>query len=470
MIDIIDAIKDPNLFRPFLADADDGIGTWARWMTALRVVYGLPVPPSSHALIRQCTGRDPLALPAEGFSSALFLTGRRCGKSRAAAICGAYEAVLSRRWECLAPGEKGLVVVLAPTVKQTRIVYSYARAIFATPMLQAEVIEETKDMGFELRNGVRVEMLPGDYRSIRGYTLLAVVLDEAAFFGHVEESKVRSDTELIRAITPALATTGGRLIVISTPYAKKGWCYRQHTRYYGKPGPVLVWNCPSRTMNPTLPQAVVDEALAEDLQAAKSEFLGEFRDDVGEFLPRNIIEALVVPGRVELMPRNGVEYIAFADLSGGRVDDAAFAIAHREGRAVVIDLLRRYRPPFSPHDVCHRMSEEAKRYGVRRVVGDNYAAEFVARAFDGEGLDYVKSEKPKSNLYAELLPRLCSAEIELLDNPALVGQLAGLERRTRAGGRDIIDHPAGGHDDLANAVAGAADVAGRGYIIAGGLF
>ena len=33
-------------------------------------------------------------------------------------------------------------------------------------------------------------------------------------------------------------------------------------------------------------------------------------------------------------------------------------------------------------------------------------------------------------------------------------QLAGLERRTARSGRDLIDHAPGGHDDLANAVAG----------------
>ncbi len=32
--------------------------------------------------------------------------------------------------------------------------------------------------------------------------------------------------------------------------------------------------------------------------------------------------------------------------------------------------------------------------------------------------------------------------------------IVGLERRTSRGGRDSIDHGPGGHDDLANAVAG----------------
>jgi hypothetical protein len=56
----------------------------------------------------------------------------------------------------------------------------------------------------------------------------------------------------------------------------------------------------------------------------------------------------------------------------------------------------------------------------------------------------------------ELLPRLCSGEIELLDNELLIDQLAGLERRTRSGGRDSIDHGPNQHDDLANVVAGVA--------------
>jgi hypothetical protein len=45
--------------------------------------------------------------------------------------------------------------------------------------------------------------------------------------------------------------------------------------------------------------------------------------------------------------------------------------------------------------------------------------------------------------------------VELLDVPRLATQLGTLERRTSRGGKDSIDHPAGAHDDLGNAVAGA---------------
>lgn len=61
----------------------------------------------------------------------------------------------------------------------------------------------------------------------------------------------------------------------------------------------------------------------------------------------------------------------------------------------------------------------------------------------------------RSELYAALLPVLTSGRVELLDHRGLATQLVSLERRTARGGRDTIDHAPGGHDDVANAVAGA---------------
>ena len=54
-----------------------------------------------------------------------------------------------------------------------------------------------------------------------------------------------------------------------------------------------------------------------------------------------------------------------------------------------------------------------------------------------------------------MLPILNSGRVELLDHPRLATQLTGLERRTARSGKDSIDHAPGGHDDVANAVAGA---------------
>ncbi len=468
-MNILDAITDSNLFAPFLGD----LKTWSRWQVALRMLYGLPVTTAADKrLILDCTGRTKCR--RNGFDVALFLTGRRSGKSRIAAVIGAFEAVLANRTSALAKGEKGIVLITSPTKSQSRIVRDYLRALFDVPLLAAEV-EREDNSGFDLKNNVRVEILSGDWRSVRGYSLIAAIVDEVCFFGYDADSKVRSDTELIRAIQPSLATTKGKLIAISSPYAEKGWSFRQYKKHFGNDTTnTLVWNCPSRTMNPTLPQSVIDEAMQEDAASANAEYMGRFRQDIATFCPRDIITACVVKGRKNLPPHRGIKYYGFVDISGGRNDDAALAIGHRDrhSKKYVVDAIFRYRPPFSPDTVIGRMCDVLRQYRIGRVFGDRYAAEFTSQAFRSRGYRYnLKSKnefdargtnkilKAKSQLYLDLLPRLCSRGVELPDDDVMIDQLAALERRTRSGGRDSVDHPQGQHDDVANVVAGVVNAA-----------
>lgn len=224
------------------------------------------------------------------------------------------------------------------------------------------------------------------------------------------------------------------------------------------------------TKNPLLPQSEIDAALQEDLAAAKSEYLAEFRDDISAYLPMEVVEKVVVKHRYELLPRDRVQYTGFVDLSGGRGDDAALCIAHKDEKKVIIDLVKRYRPPFNPYEVIGEMSLILHKYRVRRVIGDNYAGEFCSAGFKSKGFLYQKSDLPKSGLYLELIPLICGQQIEIIDNEILVNQIASLERRTRSGGKDQIDHPSGGHDDLANALAGAAFYANKVRRVAGPLW
>ena len=81
--------------------------------------------------------------------------------------------------------------------------------------------------------------------------------------------------------------------------------------------------------------------------------------------------------------------------------------------------------------------------------------------FREHGINYVPSDKMKSDIYLNLLPLLNSNQIELLDNKRLISQLCGLERRTARSGKDSIDHAPSGHDDMVNAAAGALLLAGK---------
>ncbi|NNJ26147.1 hypothetical protein [Alienimonas chondri] len=455
---IIEAANDPALFGNYL---DGDPASWRRWRAILRAVFGVrPFLPGDRGILKCVASRDADRMPADGFSSSMFVCGRRSGKSRVAGLVAAYEAALGGHEAKLSSGERGVVAVLAPTKSQARIVKGYVRAAFKSPMLAALIERETAT-GFDLKSGISVEILTGDPKTVRGYTLVAAVVDELAFFGLDAESKVRSADELLRSLRPGLATTGGRLLCITTPYSRSGAAWNLYKKHYGQnDSATLVVNAASRVLNPTLPQSVVSEALAEDRAAAEAEFLARFRDDVAQFVPRSLVENLVDASRTGRPRQNGVKYFCFVDISGGRADDATAAIAHRDRSGeVVIDQLARVRPPFSPAAVCGQFSTLAKSYGCLSVTGDNYGAEFVAAAFRGNGVQYTRCRFPKAELYVALLPRLCSAGVVLPPDDALLDQFAALERKTRSGGRDAIDHPNGGHDDLVNSVAGVVSIA-----------
>jgi len=227
-----------------------------------------------------------------------------------------------------------------------------------------------------------------------------------------------------------------------------------HRDHYAKDGdPILVWRAPTRVMNSGVAQSVIDRAMERDPASAAAEFMAEFRSDIEGYITREIVDALVVPGRHELPPVSGVGYFAFTDPSGGSSDSMTLAIAHRDGDRAVLDAIRERRPPFSPEDVVQEFAALLKSYGVREVQGDRYGGEWPRERFREAGITYEIAEKAKSDLYRDALPIMNSHRCELLDHPRLIAQLVGLERRTARGGRDSIDHAPGAHDDIANAAA-----------------
>jgi hypothetical protein len=204
-----------------------------------------------------------------------------------------------------------------------------------------------------------------------------------------------------------------------------------------------------------LPQIVIDRALERDEAAARAEYLAEFRTDVEALLPLENIEACVSTGVKERAVDLKHNYIAFCDPSGGSSDSMTMAIGHLEGKTVNIDAIRERKPPFSPEAVVEEFCSLLASYKIHKVWGDRYAGSWVGEQFSKRGAFYEVCEKSKSQLYQDMLPALNSRTLDLLDDQRLINQLAGLERRTSRGGRDVIDHAPGSHDDVANAVAGA---------------
>jgi hypothetical protein len=370
-------------------------------------------------------------------------------------VLATYIAALCEH--ALAPGERGLVLIVAQNQRAARIILDYAAACFeASPLLRSLVVGRS-DSAIELKDGVALEVRWQSFRAVRGFTLLAAIADEVAYWWN-EDSYANPDVEVLAAIRPGLLTTQGPLVLASSPYARRGALWDNFNRHYGPDGApdLLVARGATRDLNPTVPQAWIEHELERDPARNNAEYNAVFRADVEGFITLEVVAACLGDYR-ELLPVAGIRYRAFVDPAGGSgLDSFTLAISHRDRDCAVIDAVRERKPPFSPAAVVAEFSGLLKSYRVTAVSGDRFAGGFAAEAFKQHGIRYSPSAKPKSDLYLDLLPLLNSSGIVLPKHDRLLAQLVALERRTARSGKDSIDHGPGAHDDVANAVAGAA--------------
>jgi hypothetical protein len=446
MMNIIETIEDPNLFQPWFAGA-----SWNGWRTILKAAFALPITDDERAFFRSIADREP---PATQVRELWIIAGRRAGKDSIASVIAAQAASFFEPAGRLRGGERACVLCLAVDRSQATIVLNYVRSYFTDiSYLAATVERETKD-GFELSNGVDVVVATNSYRSVRGRSVLLAIFDEVGFWR--SEASVAPDVETYHAVAPGMATLRDAMLVgITSPHRKAGLAYERWREHYGRDGDdVLVVRAPSAVLNPTIDRRIIDEAMARDPQVARAEWMAEWRDDLSQFLDRQLVEAAVDVGVTVRSAVPGVRYHAFADPSGGANDAFTLGVTHCEKDVVVLDCLVERHAPFNPDQATEEMAETVKSYGVREVTGDRYAGRWVVEAFGKHGVTYRHSGRDRSAIYMEALPLFMSGKIRLLDSRRLVSQFASLERRTTMG-RDRIDHPPHMHDDASNAVAGS---------------
>ncbi len=143
---------------------------------------------------------------------------RQGGKSSMAAVLALHRALYF-------PGS--LVLVLAPSERQSKELFGKIATFYRTlghVMPSTTVSDSERKLGMTLANGSRIEALPGTERTIRGFSGVDLLLvDEAA----------RVDDGLVYAVKPMLAVSGGALLMLSTPYGKRGVFYQEWTEGTG---------------------------------------------------------------------------------------------------------------------------------------------------------------------------------------------------------------------------------------------
>ena len=353
--------------------------SWFAWRSLLIAMNGEPLTDEERAAFTKLTGRK--REPLERVEEFWAVSGRRGGKSFAMAVLIVYLAVFVSYRRVLTVGESPVVLCLAVDRDQASVVFNYVAGIFEAVPLLAPIVRQRIAETLSLRNGIEIEIRAASYRGLRGVTCVAVVADEVCFW--FTDDSANPDTEILSALRPSLATTGGPLIAISTPHGRRGAAYETWSQHYGQKGDplIMVAQGSTRDFNPSFPQRKVDREMAKDPAFARAEYLGLWRDDVSAFVSRDVVDALIEDGVVSRPPLPHQWYTAYCDPAGGSGEDSfTAAVAHRVGERVVLDAILEFRPPFNPENVVREVSATLKTYRVFRAFADRYGGGFPPAA------------------------------------------------------------------------------------------
>ena len=294
-INILAVMSDPNLLGgSFQGD------TWKAWKAFLKALFGLRLSTDEFETYTRHTGR--FDAPGSDFLEAWLQVGRRGGKSIVIALVVVFLACFRDYSQYLAPGERATIMVIAADRKQARVVMRYVVGFLKeVSFLSRTIVRQTMD-SIDLENRVTIEVHTASFRSVRGYKIVAAICDEIAYW-HVEGS-ANPDTEILNALRPGMAEVpGAMLLCLSSPYARRGELWKTYQTHYGQEGsPVLVWQANTRSMNPTVPENVIQQAYERDPAVAASEYGAQFRSDVESCVSHEVMMSCVVIGRYELSP------------------------------------------------------------------------------------------------------------------------------------------------------------------------
>lgn len=141
---------------------------------------------------------------------ALLNCSRQSGKSTGMAVL-AVDALLRAR--------NALVIVTSGSSRQSKELLRSIQQVYSAVDVGARAVARSVTR-LELDNGSRAIALPTSAATVRGYSKASLVLcDEAAYQPDI----------LYRALRPMLAVSGGRIVLGSTPFGRRGFFYDEWT-------------------------------------------------------------------------------------------------------------------------------------------------------------------------------------------------------------------------------------------------
>ncbi len=194
---------------------------------------------------------------------------RQSGKSTMAAVVTLHRALYN-------PGS--LVLILAPAERQAKELFSKVAGLYCHLGHDEVPTESNRKLGVELSNGSRIEALPGTEKTIRGFSGVSLlILDEAS----------RVSDELYHAVRPMLAVSGGSLMMLSTPYGKRGIFFDEWTEGTGW----VRYEVPATEVPRISPEFLAEERHALPERVFRQEYMCSFEETEDQVFAYEDVEA-----------------------------------------------------------------------------------------------------------------------------------------------------------------------------------
>lgn len=362
----------------------------------------------------------------------IFNSGRQVGKSTVAAVKALHRAITT---------PNSVIVIFSPAQRQSNLMFKAIRSmIVGNPCLDFYLTANSATY-LEFKNGSVIYSLPSpaEGASIRGFSPNLIIIDEAAYM----------KDSAINAIIPMRAATSAQLIMLSTPFGRRGEFYKS-------------WNN-SRAVKIKVPTKLNPQVKDAFLQSEKQrmteniylqEYEAEFISDAGGWFPYN----LVLDSVSEEIKYNAdvVNYFLGVDCARQGADETVYTIvAYDNEKYKVIDIQNQAKNYMN--EVIGRINYLHATYKFKKIYADTNglgASMDIFREMPEVPLVSVGfSQTDKEALYRNLKLLMEKKRIELPKHEKLIQQLVELEYRFTSNGHISFHHPDNGHDDYPDSLA-----------------
>lgn len=136
---------------------------------------------------------------------------RQWGKSTCAAVLALHRALYY---------PDSVILLVSPSQRQSAELYRKVIEFMKKLAIMPVKLEENQ-LSLRLANGSRIVALPSNEATVRGFSGVTLIIEDEAS---------RVDDLLYRSMRPMLAVSGGRMILMSTPYGTRGHFFEEWTR------------------------------------------------------------------------------------------------------------------------------------------------------------------------------------------------------------------------------------------------